>query len=186
MKTKQSTRIPPTRAWLKAAAIAMAMGSAAVSATASAAPGPFGMHRGHHGAHMENMDSAKLDKFLERRIERRVKDATPEQKARLKEIARAAFADLKPLREQARASHEQMRALLAQPNIDRNALEGVRARHVQQMDQISRRMTAALADAAQVLTPEQRARLAETMKARHGGRHGKGPGRHDQHPRPAQ
>jgi Spy/CpxP family protein refolding chaperone len=189
MNAKQSTRFPAARAWLKAAAFVTLVGTGAVSASASAAHGPFGMHRGHHGAHLENMDPAKLDTFLERRIERRVKDATPEQKARLKEIARAALADLKPLREQARASHQQMHALLTQPNIDRNALERARAQHVQQMDQISQRMMAALADAAQVLTPEQRVRVAEAMKARHarhGKGHGKGHGMLGQHPAPAQ
>jgi Spy/CpxP family protein refolding chaperone len=64
--------------------------------------------------------------------------------------------------------------LLSQPQVDRAALEALRAKQAQAMDQISRRFTQSLADAADVLTPEQRAKLAERMEKRRGHRHGRG------------
>ena len=176
-----------SRAWFKAAAVAAIMGTVTLSASSWAAPGHGGMHHGrHHGARMANMDPAKLDQFLDRRISRMVKDATPEQKARLKTIARAAFTDIKPLREQAHAAHTQMRSLLAQPNLDRVAIERASAEHTQLMERISRRRTAALVEAAEVLTPQQRAQVAEArQKGRKGPRGGEGRRERGHGPRPA-
>ena len=175
-----------SRAWFKAAAFAAVMGTVTFSATSWAAPGHAGMHHGrHHGARMEKMDPAKLDQFLDRRIGRIVKDATPEQKARLKTIARAAFTDIKPLREQAHAAHKQMRTLLAQPNLDRVAIERASAEHAQLMERISRRRTAALVEAAEVLTPQQRAQVAQTRHGRKGPHRGEGRRERGQGPRPA-
>lgn len=105
---------------------------------------------------------------VERRIERLVKavGATPQQKDRLVAIATAALADLRPLREQQRAARLRGMQLLAAPTIDRAALEKVRVLQMQAADARSRRMVQAMADAAEVLTPEQRAKAAERMKRR--------------------
>jgi Spy/CpxP family protein refolding chaperone len=64
--------------------------------------------------------------------------------------------------------------LLSQPQIDRGALEALRAKQSRAMDEISRRLTQSLADAAEVLTPEQRGKLAERMERRRGRWHGRG------------
>jgi Spy/CpxP family protein refolding chaperone len=50
--------------------------------------------------------------------------------------------------------------LLMAPAIDRAALEQWRAAQMQRMDDISRRVVAAVEDGAEVLTPEQRAACA--------------------------
>ncbi|MDP3672956.1 MAG: periplasmic heavy metal sensor [Telluria sp.] len=109
---------------------------------------------------------------IERRIERLVKavGATPQQQERLVAIATAALADLRPLREQHRASRLRGMQLLAAPTIDRAALEQVRVAQMQAADSRSRRMVQALADAAEVLAPEQRVKAAERLKRRMEGR----------------
>lgn len=114
------------------------------------------------------MDGEESTRRMERRIERLVQavGATPEQKARLVAIATAARADLRPLREQQRAQRVRGMQLLAAPTIDRAALEQVRVAQMQAADARSRRMTQAMADAAEVLTPEQRTKAAERMKRR--------------------
>jgi Spy/CpxP family protein refolding chaperone len=50
--------------------------------------------------------------------------------------------------------------------IDRAALEQLRAQQMQRMDFISKRILAAVEDAADVLTPEQRLKFAEHLRAR--------------------
>jgi Spy/CpxP family protein refolding chaperone len=97
--------------------------------------------------------------------------ATSQQKDRLVAIATAALADLRPLREQQRASRLRGMQLLAAPTIDRAALEQVRVAQMQAADARSRRMVQAMADAAEVLTPEQRAKAAERMQRRMERRH---------------
>lgn len=117
---------------------------------------------GHHGMHMrEGMDPAKAGKHLERMIARHVPDATPEQKARLSTIAKAAMSDLQPLGAKQRAARAEGMRLLTQPTIDRGALERVRVEQMQIAEARSKRMSQAWADAAEVLTPAQRATLAE-------------------------
>jgi Spy/CpxP family protein refolding chaperone len=117
-----------------------------------------------HGA----LDPQEKARRLEYRINRMVQrlGGTPEQTQRLVAIAGAAMADLQPLRAQARQARMQGLQLLAAPVIDRAALEQQRAAQVQAFDARSRRMLQAMADAADVLTPEQRARLAARMQSR--------------------
>ena len=101
------------------------------------------------------------------RIERMVKhlavevDATPEQQQKLSAIAKGAANDLAPLRGQAMETRKQAMELLSAPNIDRAAIEKLRVSKLQRADAASKRITQAFADAAEVLTPEQRKKLAE-------------------------
>lgn len=142
---------------------------------------------GHHG----KMNPEHAEKRVTRMLSHLVPDATAEQKTKLTAIAKAAFSDLQPLREKSREAHAQGMKLLAQPSIDRNALEQVRQTEQKLAEQRSRRMTQAFADAAEVLTPAQRVKAAEQIGKRgHGFAHG--PGRdhgskhgHHGHPAPA-
>jgi Spy/CpxP family protein refolding chaperone len=112
---------------------------------------------------------------MEERIERFIKhvavevDATPEQTDKLTTIAKGAARDLAPLRAQGVEMRKQGIALLSAATIDRNAVEQLRAKRMQHADARSRRITQALADAAEVLTPEQRQKAA-ARAARWGGR----------------
>jgi protein CpxP len=101
-------------------------------------------------------------------------DATTEQQERLRGIVRSAVRDLVPLREKAMTSRQRARELLTQTTIDRSAIEGLRAEQMALADQATRRFTQALADAASVLNPEQRRKLAERVdrfRAFHHGWH---------------
>jgi Spy/CpxP family protein refolding chaperone len=114
------------------------------------------------------LDPEERARRLDYRIGRLVKEVggTPDQKDRLVAIAAAARADLQPLGQQARQARLHSLELLAAPLIDRAALEQQRALQMQAADARSRRMLQAMADAAEVLTPEQRARAAERLKSR--------------------
>jgi Spy/CpxP family protein refolding chaperone len=74
------------------------------------------------------------------------------------------------MRDRMRDARLQAATLLAQPTIDRAALEALRANQLQLAEQASRRLTQALADVADVLTPEQRKQLAERAGRWHGRR----------------
>jgi periplasmic protein CpxP/Spy len=90
-------------------------------------------------------------------------DATEEQRTKIANIAKAAVADLRPLREKAMDARPQAIALLTAPTIDRTAIERFRAEHVGLVETASKRIAQALADAAEVLTPEQRRKVSEWM-----------------------
>ncbi len=93
-------------------------------------------------------------------------DASDEQRAQVKGIIETHSATLNSLRESGRKLHEETRALLSAPTIDRSAIENLRQQKIASMDQTSREMTTMLADIAEVLTPEQRKQLAENMQKR--------------------
>lgn len=163
------------RRFLRRATIATLIGSlaAGLGGKAWAHGGPGGWHRG--GGFMGGpMDPAAMDE----RIERMVKhfavevDATPEQRAKLTEIAKAAAKDLRPMREKVRDARKRGMELLSAPTIDRAAIERLRAEQIQAADAASRRLSQALADTAEVLTPEQRKKFAERFQRRHARRHG--------------
>jgi protein CpxP len=97
-------------------------------------------------------------------------DASTEQKQKITGIIQRAADDLRPLHEKHMESRRQIRDALAAPAIDRAKLEALRADHVKLADEASHRITAALAEAAEVLTPAQRADLARRWERRFGGR----------------
>jgi protein CpxP len=139
-----------------------ALGGLALLSSGAVAQGMGGgMERRRGPASPEDM-ARRLDERISRMM--RQVGGTPEQKDKLVAIASSAMKDLRPMREQHRAARQKGMSLLAAPQIDRAALEQVRASEMQLADQMSRRTLQSMADAAEVLTPEQRAKLAERMK----------------------
>lgn len=147
---------------------------------AAAAAGAFAFHRMAHGAgpgcgpfgrrmHGGQMDPDSVAKFIDWRVSMMLShvDATPEQKARVADIVKAAARDLMPLRGQHRAARDKATAILTAASIDRPALEKLRADELALAETISRRAVQALADAAEALTPAQREKLAQRWKNRH-------------------
>jgi Spy/CpxP family protein refolding chaperone len=95
-------------------------------------------------------------------------DATEEQQQKIGAIAGAAVNDLMALKDRHRANHEQIVAALAGSNVDRAKLEQARQDGIAMVDQASRRLAQAFADAAEVLTPEQREKALEHIRSHHG------------------
>jgi len=123
--------------------------------------------------------SGSLDPVdVEQRLDRMLKhfyveiDATDEQKRRLEPIVKQAAKDLLPLREQLHAGRREAIELLTQERVDPAALEALRARKIGLADEASRRVTRAIGEAAEVLTPAQRKELAAHFARRHGRWHG--------------
>lgn len=109
--------------------------------------------------------------------------ASAEQKAKLREIYQAAGDDMRAQHQAGRALHAQMAALMAAPQVDAAAAESLRQQQLTRHDTVTKRALQAMLDAQAVLTPEQRAKLAEhmakrqQMKGHHQGHHG----HHGQH-----
>jgi Spy/CpxP family protein refolding chaperone len=150
-------------------AIAAAAGFAGSYAAKSFAQAPFG----HRAAMAAPMDPAQMDEHAERMVKHLAVevDATPEQRAKLTTIAKDLARDMAPLREKLRSARTQGIELMAAPTIDRAAIEKLRAEQITLADASSKRVTQALADSAEVLTPDQRKKLAERMQ-KMGGRRG--------------
>jgi periplasmic protein CpxP/Spy len=162
-----------SRRWFTSLAALGGLAAMATSAHAQTTP-PDG--RGPGGPSAEDMA-----KMLNRRIDHLIKeiDGTPDQKDRLTKLAQSAMTDMKPLREQHMAARKKAMELLSAQSVDRSALEQLRAQQIQLADTMSKRMVQHMADAADVLTPAQRAKLAARMKERgerggHRGHHGGG------------
>jgi Spy/CpxP family protein refolding chaperone len=168
-------RTPLIVGGLIALALAVAFVSSAVTGAFSQGYGP---HWGGHGfgprwggPGMMMMDRPFDPAQAQDRVDRMVRhfaveiDATADQQDKLRAIAKSALNDLIPLRDKARATHERARTLLTAPTVDRAAIEALRAEQMAMMDTASKRVAQALADAADVLTPDQRHKIDERIGA---------------------
>jgi Spy/CpxP family protein refolding chaperone len=151
------------RRWAIAATVAAVAGVLTISGIGYA-KGDMDMSFGH-GMH-HHLTQEQMSQHIDKMVNHVLADATPDQRSKVDAIAQAALKDLYPLRQQHEAAHQQLVQLLTQTTIDRAALEQVRFNEMQLADQVSRRITQAVADAADVLPPEQRAKLAEHMRQR--------------------
>ncbi len=92
--------------------------------------------------------------------------ATAEQKTRIRDIFGALATDMRSRAEAGHALHRQLGQQLLGPTIDAGAVESVRQQMLAQHDAASKRVMQAMLDAAAVLTPEQRAKLAQHVQQR--------------------
>jgi periplasmic protein CpxP/Spy len=93
-------------------------------------------------------------------------NGTPDQKAKIVEIAKATIKDLTPLRDTHRVVQGKLAVALKAEKIDRAVVEQLRVEEIGLAETFSKRASQALADAAEVLTPAQRAKLIERWQAR--------------------
>ena len=124
--------------------------------------GPHGGHSGHgsQGGGMGFMAGRGLDRLLEG------VQATEAQRTQIRQIAAAARTDMGAQREAGRALRDRAMKAFTQPTVDAREVETVRQAMLAQHDAGSRRMSQAMLEISQVLTPEQRINLGEQMKAR--------------------
>ena len=97
-------------------------------------------------------------------------DASNDQQEKLRTIVKAAVKDLVPMRDRAQSARERARSLLTQPNLSRTDIEAFRTEQMALADQFSKRVSQALGEAAEVLTPAQRQKIADHMAERRGWR----------------
>lgn len=119
-------------------------------------------------------DGERFERMVEWKVEDMLDevDASDDQRERVRAIASAALADMGEFRDFRRAGRDALVDALTQETVDRAALEALRQSKLETADRASRRLLTALADAAEVLTPAQRAELAEELESRdwHRGR----------------
>jgi Spy/CpxP family protein refolding chaperone len=132
-------------------------------------------HAWHDGAFMGRMGGPLTPAQIDDRIDRMTKhmaielDASADQQAKIAGIAKAAVNDLRPLHEQAQAARSQAVALLTAPTLDRSAIERLRAEQIALAETASKRIAQAVADASEVLNPDQRRKVADWVAAFDGG-----------------
>lgn len=182
---KIQSMLSGVRPYVAGALLAVAA-SVAVTAVAHG-DGPRGERgTGHGPAAMGMMASPE---HMQRMVDRMLRgvDASDEQRTKIKSIAESLANDLAPQRDEMRKSRAQMLELLKQPEVDASAVEAARQTMLQRHDATSQRISKALVEAAQVLTLEQRIRLADRLESgpRHGerGEHGR-PGHREPRPTP--
>ncbi len=169
----QTAQNKPRRRFFQRAAIAGAfvgLGGLGLGAFARGRGGPGGRDGGP-------LDPAELDQRLERMLKHLYVeiDATEAQKEKLGPIVKSAAKDLMPMRKEMREARLKAMDLFTRDQVDRAAFEKLRAEQMALADRASKRLTEALADAAEVLTPLQRKLLSERMHRFGGHRwHGRG------------
>jgi protein CpxP len=147
-----------------------------VSAWAQPAPPPpppgmeGGMGHGMHGMHggMGGMMFGGSPEHMGRMIDHMLDglNASDAQRSQIKQIAAQAAADLKAQAASARGLRQRGMQIFTAPTVDAAAAEQLRQQMLQQHDQMSRRVTQAMVAVANVLTPEQRAKVGERMRDR--------------------
>jgi protein CpxP len=138
------------------------MGSVVIAVIAGAGAGAY--------AHAENDEWSGRSKFMRNFMEYRVDKmlskagASDDQKTRFMSIVTTTFNQVRPERETRMAMRDEIIKLIEAPTIDRNAIEALRAKQMSQFEERSKAIAKAVADAAEILTPDQRRKLAEELK----------------------
>lgn len=127
--------------------------------------GAFAAHKRHSAWH----DGDKFSNFIEHRLDDALEelDATFDQKAKVKPALRQASEDLRKVFLDMRNNRDAYMLALLSSKVDREKVEQLRAEQFAAMDQASQKVAKAITDAAEVLTPMQRGRLATKIERRH-------------------
>ena len=156
----------PARAFRLFTLTAMIGLTGAMLQTAHAAPGGHGAMGGHGDmAMMGGRGTGKDGVGHMGRVLDRV-GASAEQKAQIKTIMETAHNELKPVHAQMKTLRDQSTALFTQPAVDANAAEALRLQMQTMQGQLSKRMLQAMLESSRVLTPDQRAKMADMMNKR--------------------
>jgi periplasmic protein CpxP/Spy len=145
---------------LVAAGVGLALTTAGLVWAGQQGVGPLGA--GGHCRFGQKFARLHVEFMTDRAL--RAAEATPEQRQQVEAIVEKAFADHARFRQQHQSLKAEAVEILTADTIDRTRLEELRSRHLQIAQQGSRHFTAVLAEVADVLTPEQRQKLAEHLK----------------------
>jgi Spy/CpxP family protein refolding chaperone len=146
------------RVGLVAIAATLAVVAGGALAYAHSGGGHHGMMGGNSEEHLEHMQ-AMLTKI----------GASDAQKQQIEAILKPAFEDMKAAYESHSAAFKQFHEAITAPSIDRARLESLRADQIKSLDEASKRLVTSISDAAEVLSPDQRAALAKLIEEHHRG-----------------
>jgi Spy/CpxP family protein refolding chaperone len=155
-------------ALLGAAALAALIGTRPLLAAFQDGAGFHRPWRGG-GGHHRNMtpEAAKEHMQVAAKWALRGIDANELQQEKVNKVLAGAIDDLFRLKEQHQTNREAFAAQLGGASIDRAALEEIRKSELALADEASRRFVQALADVAEVLTPEQRQQILDHVHRHH-------------------
>jgi protein CpxP len=169
----------PARRWPRVLVLGTTMAAGIVIGAAGLAGAAMvGDHMGwrHHGPRLE-----RIQNFVRMSLDSVA--ATSDQEAKVHDIIASAFTDLTPKPEDRMALRKQALDILKAPTVDKAALEKLRTDFVARADAKSKRFMDMVLQIADVLTPDQRAKLAERADfwAQRGPMMGGGHRHHDGH-----
>jgi len=95
--------------------------------------------------------------------------ASDAQKAQIQGLLEPAFEEMKAAHEGHSAAFRQFHDEITASSIDRARIESLRTAQMKSLDEASKRLVTAISDAAEVLSPDQRAALAKQINKHHGG-----------------
>lgn len=121
---------------------------------------------GGHGHKMGHGAESHLEHMQEMLTRIGASDA---QKAQIKNLLTPALDEMKAAHDAHSAAFKQFHDEITAPSIDRARIESLRAAQVKSLDEASKRLVTAISDAAEVLSPEQRAAFAKQISRHHGG-----------------
>jgi Spy/CpxP family protein refolding chaperone len=120
----------------------------------------------HHGPMTEQSMEMHLDHMSAMLTKIGASDA---QKSQVEGILKSAFTEMQATQRSHHDALGKAHDLLLAPSVDRSQIEAMRAEQIRSFDEASKRMVTAFEDAAEVLSPEQRAALAAEVRKHHGG-----------------
>ena len=148
-----TTSTPRPGRSLAAFALAVSIGAAAAAASGAALAADPPASAPKAGLNL-NMGMNQVDKMLDKA------DATPDQRTKIKAILMDAFMSMASIAPQVKATASDFGKSLMAPRVNRADLETARVSAVADFDAFTKVMVKALGDAAETLSPEQRAKLA--------------------------
>jgi periplasmic protein CpxP/Spy len=157
---------------LAAVALVTVVGVAAARPIAAAIQQGGGFHQrwgAHFGPGAMSPEAAKEHLQVAAKWALRDIDASDEQQEKVNAIVASAVSDLFALKDRHQANAATLHRQLTAATVDRAALEETRQAEMAVADEASKRFVQAVADISEVLTPEQRQALAESLHRLHGG-----------------
>jgi Spy/CpxP family protein refolding chaperone len=118
----------------------------------------------HDPASMERRIASRMEHVLDEL------DATDAQRVQAREILKRHAPDLKAIREHHEATRGEVEELWRGASLDPGTLRGLVDRKIEEARDAGYKIADAAAELHGILTPEQRAQLAEMAEERHGGR----------------